>query len=278
MTSNLPVPTAKQINDAHRCAKESAENAVEWAMKCGELLAAKKAELGRGNFDQWVADNCEFGRSSAYAYMKVAEKSSRGLDDLRSIQQALGYKPKPKTNTPKGAVSVVKAPGDGPEATEETGEDRPAASATPPERASQPPGAEVRPGARPVEVTPEQKRVAQQVRESLKRQQAQTETEDDAPEQPSDDEIAAIEREIQESEARVLQADDVMAGYHQELKRQAAEIAVLKTTRDGYMRGKDAVTKLLQAEQRKNAKLTKRIQELEKENKALRERLEGKAA
>jgi len=273
MKSNLPVPTAKNINDAHRCAKESAENAVEWAMKCGQLLAAKKAEIGRGNFDRWVADNCEFGRSSAYAYMKVAEKSSRGLDDLRSIQQALGYdRPKPKTVTPKGAVSVVKAPRDGATATEETGDDRPAASVTPPERASQPPGAEVRPGARPVELTSEQKRVAQQVRDSVKRQQAQAD-DDDAPERPSEEEFAAIDREIQESEARVLRADDVTVGYHDELKRQAAEIAVLKISRDGYMRGKDEVTRLLQAEQRKVAKL-------EKENKSLRERLgvEGKAA
>jgi uncharacterized protein YhaN len=272
----LPV-SAAAINDAHRCARESAENAVEWAIKCGKMLAELKASLPRGEFDGWVESNCEFGRATAYNYIR-ASKSSNALDGSAIRHLFPSGRPGAKSNTPKGAVSVVKAPGDGPEATEETGEDRPAASATPPERASQPPGAEVRPGARPVEVTPEQKRVAQQVRESLNRQQAQTETEDDAPEQPSDDEIAAIEREIQESEARVLQADDVMAGYHQELKRQAAEIAVLKTTRDGYMRGKDAVTKLLQAEQRKNAKLTKRIQELEKENKALRERLEGKAS
>jgi hypothetical protein len=267
----LPV-SAAAINDAHRCARESAENAVEWAIKCGNMLAEVKASLPRGEFDGWVESNCEFGRATAYNYIR-ASKSSNALDGSAIRHLFPSGRPGAKSNTPKGAVSVVK-----PKGTEETGEDRPAASATPPERASQPPGAEVRPGARPVEVTPEQKRVAQQVRESLNRQQAQTETEDDAPEQPSDDEIAAIEREIQESEARVLQADDVTAGYHQELKRQAAEIAVLKTTRDGYMRGKDAVTKLLQAEQRKNAKLTKRIQELEKENKALRERLEGKAA
>lgn len=111
--------------------------------------------------------------------------------------------------------------------------------------------------------------------EQLKAAKAPKPEEDsDAPERPSEEEFAAIDREIQESEARVLRADDVTAGYHEEMKRQAAEIAVLKVSRDGYMRGKDEMTRLLQAEQRKVARL-------EKENKRLRDRLaalEGKAA
>lgn len=252
MKSNLPAPTAKTINDAHRCAKESAENAVEWAVKCGQLLAAKKKELPHGEFQDWIDSNCEFSYKTAALYMKAAGKSLTALD-FSSVRHLFpSGQPGAKSNNPKGAVSVVNPEGGrttaAKEGTEETGADRPAAPASKPE------------------VTPEQRRVAQQVRDSIKRQQEQTQIEDDAPERPSDEELAAIDREIQESEARVLRSDDVTAGYHAELKRQAAEIAVLKTTRDGYMRGKDSVTKMLQTEQRKVAKL-------EKENKSLRERI-----
>jgi hypothetical protein len=247
MKSNLPAATAKNINDAHRCAQESAENAVEWAVRCGDLLIAKQDEMGHGRFYGWIESDCDFALSTAKRYIAAAKKKATGvaISSLSGIFPS-GQPGAKKSDTPKGAVSVVK-----PKGTEETGADRPAASASPPERASQPPGAEIRPGARPTQIV-----------------------EDDAPERPSEEEFAAIDREIQESESRVLRADTVTAGYHDELKRQAAEIAVLKTTRDGYMRGKDSVTKLLQAEQRKVAKL-------EKENKSLREQLaamEGKAA
>jgi hypothetical protein len=82
------------------------------------------------------------------------------------------------------------------------------------------------------------------------------------PEIPAEDEMAAIEREVQEAEARVLAADDITAGYHAELKRQAAEIAVLKASRDGYMYGKNQITKMLQAEQRKVARLEKELERI----------------
>lgn len=128
MSAKALVPTAKEINDAHRLAKDRAEAAIEWAVKCGQLLAAKKMDLQRGEFDAWVEKHCDFSRSSAYAYMKVSSKSSRGLDDLRSIQHALGYdNPKPKAKElPERAVPVVNPKGTG-----ETGNDRPAAPVSP---------------------------------------------------------------------------------------------------------------------------------------------------
>ena len=278
MKSNLPAPTAKNINEAHQCARESAENAVEWAIKCGQLLAAKKEELKHGEFQAWVEKNCDFSYSTCNRYMKAGQNSHAGeISAIRHLFPS-GQPGAKKSDTPKGAVSVVKAPRDGATATEETGEDRPAAPATSPARASQPPDAEVRSGARPVEVTSEQKRVAQQVRESIKRQQEQAHAADDDPERPDDiDEDAALasaEAEYMRRVDAIMQSDDKLAAAQAQLKQQAALISTLEATRDGYMRGKDAVTKLLQAEQRKVAKL-------EKENKSLRDRLavlEGKAA
>jgi hypothetical protein len=254
MKSNLPAPTAKTINEAHQCAMESAENAVEWAIKCGQLLAAKKEELKHGEFQAWIEKNCKFAYSTASRYMKAAQNST--AVEISSLSRLFPSGAKQKSNTPKGAVSVVKAPREGATATEETGKDRPAASATSPERASQSPGAEIRPGARPEVV----------------------DQDSDTPERPDDiDEdaaLAAAEADYMRRVDAVMQSDNKLAEAQAQLKQQAALISTLEATRDGYMRGKDAVTKLLQAEQRK-------VSRLEKENKSLRDRLaalEGKAA
>lgn len=102
-------------------------------------------------------------------------------------------------------------------------------------------------------------------------------TEPNDPERPDDiDEdgaLAAAEADYARRVDAVMQSDDKLVEAKAQLKQQAALIGTLEMTRDGYMRGKAAVTKLLQAEQRKVARL-------EKENKGLRERLgmEGKAA
>jgi len=89
---------AAQINEAHRLARQHAESAVQYAIRCGELLAAKKAELKHGEFKPWIAANCEFSYQSAHAYMKAAQQKSRGLDFL-SLAQALDYdKPAPEVS------------------------------------------------------------------------------------------------------------------------------------------------------------------------------------
>jgi hypothetical protein len=71
--------TADQVNEAHRLARTSAESAVQYAIRCGELLAEVKAQLPRGKFDGWVTENCDFERTTAYNYLKLS-KSSNALD------------------------------------------------------------------------------------------------------------------------------------------------------------------------------------------------------
>jgi len=85
--------------------------------------------------------------------------------------------------------------------------------------------------------------------------------------------LEAAERELNASIDKVMKADDKSAAMHEELKRQAAEIAALKITRDGFMNGKAEVTKRLQAEQRKVAKLEKENKRLRDEIESLRERV-----
>jgi len=97
------------------------------------------------------------------------------------------------------------------------------------------------------------------------------------PEMPSDEEMAAadegIEREYSASIAKVMEADDRLAAAHAEIKRQAAEIAALKISRDGFMNGKGEITRLLGKEQNKNERLMKENERLVREVAKLKERL-----
>lgn len=272
MKSNLPVPTAKNINDAHKCAKESAENAVEWAVKCGRLLAAKKEELPHGQFQAWVEKNCDFSYSTCNRYMKAGQNSHAG--EISAIRHLFpSGQPGTKSNTQKVAVSVVNPEGGrttgAKEGTEETGNDRPAAPVF---------------DSAPAPTTTKSHQSEPEFPQKTAENTPAPEADDDEPERPdiSDDEEAAA---LEKAEARgkadrerridaILQSEDQLAEAVRQIAQQSALIGVLETTRDGYMRGKDAVTKLLQTEQRK-------VTRLEKENKNLRERLdtvEGKAA
>lgn len=246
MKKNLPVPTAKDINEAHRLARASAETAVQHAIKCGQLLAIKKDELDRGDFDGWVEKHCDFGRSSAYAYMKVAIKSSRALDDFRSIQQALGYeKSKPKVkDLPKEAVSVLKAQRDGAEATEETGNDRPAASVL----GDSPFEATSKPDPAPEKVAPEPDF-------------------DFNGYEPEDDDAykATIEN--------VMMADDKLAAMREELKQVHRELQGLKASRNHYQSEAGAAVRLAKSKEREIEKLKKELAKTRAENESLRERV-----
>lgn len=88
------------------------------------------------------------------------------------------------------------------------------------------------------------------------------------PEIDEDEKLALAEKDYLESAERAMGKDALS-----EIKRLTDELAGLKLARDGYMRGKDAITKLLRAEQRKSAKLQKRVKELESDCEGLRERI-----
>lgn len=89
-TQAAAVPTAKAINREHRLAHESAESAVEHAIRCGELLRAKKDELDHGEFIPWIAAKCEFSERLARAYMQVSKQNGNALP-FSSLRRALGW-------------------------------------------------------------------------------------------------------------------------------------------------------------------------------------------
>jgi hypothetical protein len=226
MTANLPAPTAENINEAHSIAKRMAKDAISHARRCGDLLAAMKASLPRGQFDAWVEAKCDFGRAMAYNYMKVA-KSSDLLDGFTSIRAALGYesmKPADKSpkDSPKGAVSVVKPTADGPRGTEETGADRPAAPVY-----REPP---------PAELDPE-----------LAEQEA---------------ELELAEREYQDRITKVIESDDRLATAEAEIRRLCGLYAAVARERDRAQNEQGRLTRLLKASERKVERLERELQQL----------------
>ena len=99
----MNITTVNDINEAHRLARQHAESAVQYAIRCGELLAAKKAELPHGEFGKWVEANCEFSYSSARAYMQAAAKQNDSTLAFSSLREALAHgRPEPEpAGTPR---------------------------------------------------------------------------------------------------------------------------------------------------------------------------------
>lgn len=81
----LPAPTAESINEAHRLAHASAENAKECAVRCGLLLIQKKKELPRGQFIPWIEAQCDFSVATANNYMKVARNPNALGNSIRHL-------------------------------------------------------------------------------------------------------------------------------------------------------------------------------------------------
>lgn len=100
MNAVLEITAGTQVNEEHRLARQCADFAIEHAIKCGELLAEKKAALKHGEFEPWIEVNCEFSIRSAQAYMKAATQKRRGLR-FSSLKEALGYDKKKEPPVPE---------------------------------------------------------------------------------------------------------------------------------------------------------------------------------
>lgn len=79
------------------------------------------------------------------------------------------------------------------------------------------------------------------------------------PEEDEDAKLAQAEKEYTNSIDKVMAADDKLAAAHKEIKRQAAEIASLKLSRDGYQNRCTEVIERLKAAQRTIEKLERKV-------------------
>lgn len=234
------VPTAAEVNDAHQCAIECADMAVEHAIRCGQMLIRKKDQLGHGAYGEWVATYCHFSLRTARKYTAAAAASQQNgtavpfsslaklLESAKpATEKPVPAAPKsvPQSNSQKGAVSVVNPKADAPEGTEETATERPAAPAT---REVNPGGGGTPAGEGPAfeERVPE----------------GYTPEEDD-------DFLQRVEN--------VMGADDKLSAMLKELKDAHAQVALLKRSRDHYMTVAGEMTRQVK-------KLAAKLQRLER--------------
>lgn len=74
---------AARINHWHEVAKQSSEMAIAAALNAGlELFKAKIDHPG--TFEKWIEANCDFGRSTAYNYLKLVQQAI-SADELPKI-------------------------------------------------------------------------------------------------------------------------------------------------------------------------------------------------
>jgi len=86
---------AAEINRAHRLARTNAESAIQYAIRCGELLTQEKKRHEHGEWKPWVGKNCEFSYESAKKYMRAYSESQKGnVLPFSTLNEALGYESK----------------------------------------------------------------------------------------------------------------------------------------------------------------------------------------
>jgi hypothetical protein len=96
----VPLQTiASQANREHELATAAAYQALEHAVRCGELLAQAKAELGHGNFLPWLKANFAGSERTARNYMQLSLNRQRvadlGCDSIRGALAALADRVEP---------------------------------------------------------------------------------------------------------------------------------------------------------------------------------------
>ncbi len=74
-----------RINEEHRLACSCAATAMQHAIRCGELLTAKKACVQHGEFGAWIAKNCEFSQATANNYMRAAKNPNALGNSIRHL-------------------------------------------------------------------------------------------------------------------------------------------------------------------------------------------------
>ncbi len=78
------------------------------------------------------------------------------------------------------------------------------------------------------------------------------------PEDDEEEQLAQAEKEYAESIDKVMAADDKLAAAHAEIKRQSAEIAALKLSRNQYQHRCDELIKRIKSLQRENDRLKRK--------------------
>jgi len=74
-----PPNLVEPVNQAHKQARANASDAIEHAVRCGELLLEAKRQVAHGQWKKWIELNCEFAYETAKRYMKAARQKGTGV-------------------------------------------------------------------------------------------------------------------------------------------------------------------------------------------------------
>lgn len=95
---------ASDINTAHDAAISHANQAVQLARRCGELLLEAKSQLGHGKWLPWLNTHCRVSARQASNYMRVAlHWDALPHDEDLTIKRAVAYLAKPIPKSAPGA-------------------------------------------------------------------------------------------------------------------------------------------------------------------------------
>ena len=77
MTEKDEQSTVEEINRLHEEVQSLATDALDRAIRIGELLCSVKSALGHGRWLSWLEDNVSFSERTAQNYMRVFQKRAR---------------------------------------------------------------------------------------------------------------------------------------------------------------------------------------------------------
>lgn len=80
-----------EINNLHKMAITSANDAVNYAKQIGQLLLEVKAELPHGKFLNWINDNIDVSQRQAQRYMQAASGKDLRLSDFSSKSDMMSH-------------------------------------------------------------------------------------------------------------------------------------------------------------------------------------------
>ena len=115
---------AKRIGESYETALDRAEQAVERAARCGQLLTEAKALVGHGEWLPWLAANVpEIAPRTAQKWMQLGAADLTTIEYTNGIDRALAAIATPPANTPTSAHldEVVPEPATGAEPEPVTG-------------------------------------------------------------------------------------------------------------------------------------------------------------
>jgi hypothetical protein len=263
-TVNKVTPKTREINEAHRLARQSAETAVGHAIRCGQMLAEAKVAAGHGKWLNWLEKNCpDISERQAQRYMDAATKSDTRVG-FESLRQLLGVEPKPRVDKKK-TESKREAPAPQAQESNRTGVTIESAGESRVASASS--------GASLVDSSPKPTFTDEQLKTIAKEHEAHVgDSDSDEPERPSDDEMAdmdaAVEREYQ---AAIAKAVDI--GAQEKIRQLSLEIVLLQKSRDTFMNKANAAAELVTKRDQTIEKLGRKIKRLEDELASAKERI-----